>query len=280
VTLSALCGQIRLVKIAEMPRIRLVHWNKDEAREYTELLEGAGHQVEYEEKFRPGLMRIWRESPPDAFVIDLSRLPSHGREIAIALRQSRATRAIPIVFCDGAEEKVAQTRSVLPDATYCARARLCSALRNALKRRITAPVVPTEMMARYAGRTAAQKLGIKESSTIALVDPPREGIHVLGELPNGVDLRDDAEENSDVTLCFIHDLGSLQPQLSEMRRRAGRTKLWVLWKKGGSKKSDSAGRGVVTEGLVREYALALGLVDYKVCSVNEVWSALAFARKR
>jgi CheY-like chemotaxis protein len=263
-----------------MPRIRLLHWKEGEAREYVDLLEAAGHRVEYEERFRPGLTRIWRGSPPDAFVIDLSRLPSHGRAIAIMVRQSRATRAIPIVFCEGAEEKVAHIRSLLPDATYCTRAKLRSALREALKRRIAAPVVPTQMMDRYAGRTAAQKLGIKEGSTIALVDPPRDGIYVLGELPAGVDLREDAEENANVTLCFVHDLGSLQPRLSEMRRRAGRTKLWVLWKKGGSKKGDSGAREAVTERLVREYALDLGLVDYKVCSVNEVWSALALARKR
>lgn len=267
-----------------MARIRLLHWKEAEAREYIDALEGAGHRVEYEEKFRPGLMRMWRESPPDAFVIDLSRLPSHGREIAIALRQSRATRTIPIVFCEGVEEKVERVRSVLPDAAYCTCGTLRSTLRSALKQRVEAPAVPTAMMDRYGGRTAAQKLGIKEGSTVALVDAPRDGIRVIGDLPGGVDVREDDEDHTDVTLCFIHDLGSLQGRLSEMRRRAGRTKLWVLWKKGASKKNaakNAAGeRGGVTEGLVREYALALGLVDYKVCSVNEVWSALAFAPKR
>ncbi|HTU45847.1 MAG TPA: hypothetical protein VMF91_12340 [Bryobacteraceae bacterium] len=258
-----------------MPRIRLLHWKAAEAGEYIELLRAAGHQVEYEPEFRPGLMRTWRESPPDAFVIDLSRLPSHGGEIAIALRQSRATRTVPIVFCDGAEDKVARVRSELPDATYCTRKTLGAGLRQALKKHVAAPVVPTQMMDRYAGRTAAQKLGIKEGSTVALIDAPRDGVKVIGDLPKNVEFRDESAEQVNVTLCFIHDLASLKQRLSDMRDRAGETKLWVLWRKGGS-----AARGAVTENLVREYGIDLGLVDYKVCSVNAVWSALAFALKR
>lgn len=258
-----------------MPRIRLLHWKEAEAREYLELLRAAGHRVEYEEAFRPGLMRIWRESPPDAFVIDLSRLPSHGREIATTLRNSRATRPVPIVFGEGTEEKVARIRSELPDATYCTRKNLPSSLRRALKRPVTAPVVPKQMMDRYAGRTVAQKLGIKEDSTVALVDAPGDGLTVLGELPKGVEFSEDGDKKADVILCFIHDISSLRAQLSELRCRAGDTKLWVLWKKGGS-----AARGAVTEDLVREYALDLGLVDYKVCSVNAVWSALLLALRR
>jgi CheY-like chemotaxis protein len=258
-----------------MPRIRLLHWKEAEARDYLELLRAAGHEVEYEEKFRPGLMRLWRESPPDAFVIDLSRLPSHGREIATALRNSRATRPVPIVFCEGADEKVARIRTELPDATYCTRASLPRSLRQALKRPVSAPVVPKQMMDRYAGRTAAQKLGIKENSTVALVDAPRDALAVLGELPKGVEFSEDGAKNANVTLCFIHDMSSLRARLSELRRKAGSTKLCVFWKKGGS-----MARGALTENLVREYALDLGLVDYKVCAVNAVWSALLLALRK
>lgn len=258
-----------------MPRIRLLHWKEPEAGEYIELLQAWGHQVEYDPEFRPGLMRIWRESPPDAFVIDLSRLPSHGREIATALRQSRATRTVPILFCEGAEEKVARIRSELPDATYCTRATLRAGLRRALKQRLAAPVVPTQMMDRYGGRTAAQKLGMKEGSIVALIDAPRDALKVIGELPKNIEFCEETAENASVTLCFIHDVALLLPRLSELRERAGATKLWVLWRKGGS-----AARGGVTEGMIRERAIDLGLVDYKVCSVDSVWSALLFAPRR
>lgn len=257
-----------------MPRIRVLHWKASEAAGLLELLRGAGYEVEYEETFRPALMREWRESPPDAFVIDLTRLPSHGREIAVALRQSRAMRQIPVVFCDGAEEKVAAIRALLPDANYCTRGTLKSTVRKALKNRPEAPVVPKDMMHRYAGRTAAQKLGIKAGSKVALVDSPADGVRTLGELPERVEFCED-DGVADVILAFSHDPASLAAELSRLRRRAGGSKLWVLWRKGGS-----AARGEVTENVVREHALALGLVDYKVCAVNEVWSAILFAAKR
>jgi CheY-like chemotaxis protein len=258
-----------------MARVELLHWKASEAGAYQELLEAAGHQVNYEPEFSTALLRSWRESPPDAFVIDLSRLPSHGREIAGVLRQSRATRHVPIVFCEGAEEKVARVRAVLPDATYCTRNRLRSSLRRALQARPEAPVVPREMMQRYAGRSAAQKLGIREGSRVALIDAPRDCPGILGNLPKSVEFFENSAENINVTLCFIESPDSLQHWLSRIRGRAGGTKLWVLWRKGGS-----AARGEVTEQLVRERGIDLGLVDYKICSVNEVWSALLFAKKR
>jgi CheY-like chemotaxis protein len=257
-----------------MPRIRLLHWKAREAAGLLEALQSAGHEVDYDETFRPALMREWRESPPDAFVIDLTRLPSHGREIAIALRQSRATRQVPLVFCDGAEEKVAAIQALLPDAYYCTRGTLRSGLRKALKNRPEAPVVPKDMMQRYAGRTAAQKLGIKAGSRVALIDPPRDGVRALGELPERVNFCEH-EGAADVMLAFAHDPATLAAHLSRLKRRAGGTKLWVLWRKGGS-----AARGEMTENVVRDHALDLGLVDYKVCSVNEVWSAILFAPKR
>jgi CheY-like chemotaxis protein len=256
-----------------MSRVRLLHWNAQEAGAYLELLRTAGYDVEYEHDFRPGMMRSWRESPPDAFVIDLSRLPSHGREIATALRQSPVTRRIPIVFCEGAEDKVRRIRSELPDAVYCGAATLRFALKRAIAKPPRNPIKPAAMMDRYVSRTAAQKLGIKESSSVSLIDPPRDYIKVLGELPAGVELIEEPHASAPVTLCFVRDPHSLQRTLSRVRILAGATKLWIVWPKGGSQASG------VTERSVREHALELGLVDYKICSVNEVWSAMLFAAR-
>jgi CheY-like chemotaxis protein len=259
-----------------MPRIRLLHWKRAEAAVYLDLLRKQGHQVDYEEQFRPALRKAWRESPPDAFVIDLSRLPSHGREIAIDLRQSPVTRHIPIVFCEGAEEKVARIRRELPDAVYCTFPALTSSLETALANRPVNPVKPVQMMDRYAARSAAQKLGIKAASTVAVFDAPRDFARLLGELPPDVEFIEDSPMgHAAVTLCFIHDFPSLALALSRVRRLASQTKLWILWRKGGSAKT-----GAVTETAVREQGIDLGLVDYKICSVNEVWSAMLFASKR
>lgn len=258
-----------------MPRIRLLHWKAREATPLLELLRAAHYKVDYDELFRPALMRSWRDDPPDAFVIDLSRLPSHGREIAIALRQSPATRRIPIVFCSGAEDKVERVRSEIPDAAYCLPAKLQATLRRALKKPPAEPVIPTAMMDRYASRTAAQKLGMKESSIVAVVDPPRDYLKVIGVLPSGVQISEEPEPDASVTLCFVHQYESLPARLSAVRDLAGATKLWILWRKGGS-----AVRGDITERAVRECAIDLGLVDYKICSVDPVWTAMAFALKR
>jgi len=248
-----------------MLRLRLIHWNAAEAASYLALLRDAGHHVEHNTEFSPQLMRDWRHSPPDAFVIDLSRLPSHGREIAIALRQSKATRAVPLVFCEGEEEKVAKTQALLPDATYCSLSRLKSTLRK-LRPGTVAPVVPQAMMNRYAERTAAQKLGIRERAKVCLVDAPRDVMALLGP----VEFVDDPAEAA-VTLLFATDPQEMQRHLSELRSLAGQTKLWVCWKKG---------KSGLNENLVRETGLSLGLVDYKVCSVNQVWSGLCFALKK
>ena len=260
-----------------MARVRLLHWKASEAAHHIGVLRRAGYRVDYEEQFRPALVKEWRDSPPDAFVIDLSRLPSHGREIAIALRQSPRTRCIPIVFCGGAEEKVARIRNLLPDATYTTVEELCSTLRQALVSRPPGnPIRPIQMMDRYGSRTAAQKLGIKECSSVRLIDPPKNVMQVLRELPSNVEIVEgDSVERASVTLCFVQERHSLLEVLSRARPLATASKLWILWRKGGS-----AARGDVTESQVRNAAIDLGLVDYKICSVNGVWSAMLFAVKR
>jgi CheY-like chemotaxis protein len=253
-----------------MLRLRLIHWNAAEAAPYLTVLKEAGHRVEYSPEFSPHLMREWRAAPPDAFIIDLSRRASHGREIAIALRQSKATRNIPLLFCEGEEEKVAKTRALLPDAAFCRFSCLKSALRTATRSAPKAPTVPVAMMDRYAGRTTAQKLGIRSGGAVALLDAGRDMPAALGELPEGVTF---VETGGAVTLCFVTDAHELRRQISNLRSLAAQTKLWICWKKGKS------AEGGVTERLVRETGIALGLVDYKICSVSEVWSGLLFAAK-
>ncbi len=266
---------IILALMPEPPRVRLLHWKAEEASVLIDILQASSYLVEYDEEFRPALMKSWREAPPDAFVIDLTRLPSHGREIAIALRQSSRTRQIPIIFCGGEKEKVSRTRSELPDAHYCNVSCLAVTMRKALEGHPVCPVRPVAMMHRYASRTTAQKLGILPSSVVALVDPPAHAEHIVGPLPPGVELREHPARDASIALCFVHDLHSLALSLSELLAGAAHTKLWILWRKGGA-----TARGDVTDRLVRETALQLGLVDYKICSVNPIWSAMLFARKK
>jgi CheY-like chemotaxis protein len=253
-----------------MPRVRLVHWKGSEALELLTTLRKARMRADYDEKFDSAGLRECRADPPDVFVIDLSRMPSHGREIAIALRQSPKTKQIPIVFCDGAAEKVDLIRAILPDATYCARAELVTAVKNA--KPLEAPLRPADMMNRYGSRTAAEKLGIKARGRVTVIHPPRNLNAVLGEMPDGAEF---VEQDGDVTLCFLHSPDEVRSEISRSRGLAAETKLWFLWRKQSAPVTDG-----VTDSLVRETAIGLGLVDYKICAVDASWTAMAFARRK
>lgn len=256
-------------------RVRLFHWKAAEAAPLIHSLTLAGHSVEYEEKLSREAIRSLRESPPDAVLIDLTRLPSQGREVATYLRGSKATRAIPLIFIDGAAEKVKSIRALLPDAVFCISRDLENALTIAATTRPPNPVVPPQMMDRYANKTAAQKLGIKPGTKVNILDAPRNYDSVLGPLPEGATLVEDATETAPVTLWFVEDPDKLRSRLRAMAKRANQTKLWILWRKGQARSA-----GCLNEQSLRGYAIAAGLVDYKVCRVNDTWSALAFAARK
>lgn len=256
-------------------RVRLFHWKPAEAEALIEAIMQAGHVVEYDAKHSSETSRSLRTSPPDAFVIDLTRLPSQGREVATYLRGLKATRSVPIVFVDGDADKVEGIRAVLPDASFTSRARLKTTLLSAVKNQPASPVVPTQMMERYAGRPATQKLGIKEGMRVSVIDPPRNFQSVIGPLPENATLVEDDIEGTAVTLWFVENPDTFRSRLRNMARRAGETKLWTLWRK-----SQPGKLSVVNEQFLRESGLAVGLVDYKVCSVNDTWSGLAFAVKK
>jgi hypothetical protein len=208
-------------------------------------------------------------------VIDLSRLPSHGREVAVYMRGQKALRELPLVFVDGAEDKVAPIRRLLPDATYTTKRQMKSAIRSALKNQPASPAVPPQMMDRYTGRTSAQKLGIKANTEIAVFNAPRGYPRVLGELPEGAALLEEPAHPCSVTVWFAHDPETFLAALPEMRRIADKTKLWVAWKK-----RTAAPASRLSEDFVRDMAIRAGLVDYKVCAIDATWSGLAFAPKR
>jgi len=99
-----------------MSRLLLVHWNAKEAKAKARTLKGLGHTTEILcDSEKPNLGRV-RESPPDLFLIDLNRLPSHGREIAGYFRRAKATRQIPILFVDGNAERISRAKQLIPDA--------------------------------------------------------------------------------------------------------------------------------------------------------------------
>src|ERR1051326_2538575 len=151
-------------------RVRLFHWKSDEAQPLIKDLRRAGFMVDYRDRASGDFFRSLDEHPYLAAVIDLTRMPSHGRYLAVVLRSRRSTRQLPIVFLDGDPEKVELIRQHLPDAVYTSRTRLVSTL-NRVKP-VANPVRPSRVMDSYSSRTTAQKLGIKADSRTAVIDPP------------------------------------------------------------------------------------------------------------
>jgi hypothetical protein len=258
-----------------MPRVRIVHWKAPQAGPLIEACRGCGFEVEYDDVRFGDLAKLIRAKAPDALVIDLSCLPSHGRDTAIAFRQTNYARHIPVVFVDGDPAKVEAIRRVLPDAAFTAsapRKQLCARIGSACLKRVEHPVIPPGVMASYGSRTVAQKLGIKEGSTVAVIDAPRDYAAALGALPENVELAEDPAAVHAVTLWFVRDPRVYRAGLRRFQAIADRTRLWIVWRKGST--------NGLTQYLVREAALEAGLVDYKICAVNEQWSAMAFARRK
>jgi len=154
-----------------MARVRVQHWKESEAQPLLRALRAAGHQVDYTHEPQSNVRYI-RDTQPEAIVIDLSRSPAHGRELAVYLRGTKSTRHIPIIFVDGEPEKVQKIRDLIPDAEYTTLAKVAALVKRAIAKPPAAPVVPPQMMERSASRTTAQKMGIAANSRVALIDPP------------------------------------------------------------------------------------------------------------
>jgi hypothetical protein len=127
-------------------------------------------------------------------------------------------------------------------------------------------------MAGYSGTPLARKLGIKPGARVALLHAPARFEDELAPLPEAVVLLTSARAPLEVALLFATqrlDLARRFAQAASALAPAGG--LWIAWPKRAS--------GVptdVTESEVRMIGLASGLVDNKVCAVNDVWSALRF----
>ena len=258
-----------------MSRVHLVHWNAEEGAARAALLRDAGFDVRWRPVDGPGFLREIRASGPDAVVIDLTRLPSHGRDLGVTLRMQKATRAIPLVFVQGEPGKVARIRHLLPDATFCSWRGIRGALKRAVSRRPAAAVTPASVFHAFADRPLASKLGVKSDTVLALMGAPADFESTLGPLPSGARIRRNATEGASLAMWFVGSRRALEGQLPSFALRLGDIPLWIAWRKQAAR----AG-GDLTQQHVRSAGLAHGLVDYKVCSIDPTWSGLLFRRRR
>jgi len=127
-------------------------------------------------------------------------------------------------------------------------------------------------MAGYSGTPLPKKLGIKEGSRIALVNAPDDFESVLGELPADVEFVTRSSKSLDIILFFVSTERSLSRDFAKLAGKLVRNgMIWIAWPKKSS--------GVATDlsfDNVQRIGLNAGLVDVKICAIDETWSGLKF----
>jgi hypothetical protein len=127
-------------------------------------------------------------------------------------------------------------------------------------------------MAGYSGTPLVQKLGIKPNARLHLVNAPPDFAVTLGPLPAGVERFGGTAKELDVVLLFVTERAALAERFPKAAARlASAGMLWVAWPKKASGVATD-----LTENVVRDIGLAAGLVDTKVCAIDDVWSGLKF----
>ena len=127
----------------------------------------------------------------------------------------------------------------------------------------------------YSGTPLPKKLEIKEGSRVATVGAPADFVATLGPLPAGATLRRGLSGPRDLTIWFVTSRRQLEGDLRRVTPPRGQGSLWLAWpKKASGVKTD------VTEDLLREVILPHGLVDRKVCAIDDTWSGLLFSWRK
>jgi hypothetical protein len=122
----------------------------------------------------------------------------------------------------------------------------------------------------YSGTPLVRKLGFKPGQRAAYVDAPAGFDALLGELPDGVVVLPRLRGPLDLVVCFVTARAALERRLPALRRALEPDgMLWIAWPKRASGIETD-----MTEDVVRDVALPTGLVDTKVCAIDETWSGL------
>lgn len=122
----------------------------------------------------------------------------------------------------------------------------------------------------YSGTPLAKKLGIKEGFTIRLVNPPDYYFELFDDLPKDITIVKDKKSKKNLIHYFTKQLADLKKDVVALRNEIEMNgTIWISWPKKASKVPTD-----IVEDDIRALALANGLVDVKVCAVDETWSGL------
>ena len=127
----------------------------------------------------------------------------------------------------------------------------------------------------YSGTPLPKKLEIKEGTRVATIGAPVEFPRTLGTLPTGAKLQRGVTAPRDLTVWFVTSRRQLEGDIRRVMPAKGEGSLWIAWpKKASGVKTD------LTEDVLREVILPLGMVDRKVCAIDATWSGLLFSWRR
>jgi len=122
----------------------------------------------------------------------------------------------------------------------------------------------------YSGTPLHKKLGLKENHKACVINAPDDYIELLGDLPKGIKWVSSRAKELDFVHVFAKDYKVMEKYLPKMENHIKRNgMIWISWYKKSSKIPTD-----LNEDLIRGMALSRGLVDVKVCAVDEKWSGL------
>ena len=125
-------------------------------------------------------------------------------------------------------------------------------------------------MVGYSGTPLVKKLGIKEGFKIYAKNPPANYLDLIAPLPQNVKVISRLSSNIDLIHFFTKSRAELAGNIENYATRIQQNgMIWISWPKKASKVPTD-----ITEDVIREIILPLGLVDVKVCAVDEIWSGL------
>lgn len=253
-------------------RIYLLHWNDEGRVERSNQLQQLGFEVLDALPQGSELLRTIEREQPRAIVIDLSRLPSQGRDMGVAIRKRKGTRTISLIYVGGQSDKVARIREILPDAHYCEWDEIKTSIEAAILQGVGDEVaVPDSVFEAYKGKSLVEKLGINTGDRVYITNAPDNLADILGELPEGAQLVDSRDRGFNLGLRFTLSEAELKDDLEETLSAVKQSPVWIIW----PKKASGLGSDL-SQPVVRKICMAAGMVDYKVCSVDETWTGLLF----
>jgi hypothetical protein len=127
-------------------------------------------------------------------------------------------------------------------------------------------------MAGYSGTPLVKKLGIKEQGRCYVFNPPDGYFDWISPLPKDSTFTKKTSGQFDFIHVFTADRKSFEKEFTKLKKLIVKDgMLWISWPKKSSKMPTD-----LDENIIRDFGLTEGLVDVKVCAVNEVWSGLKF----